>query len=96
TGPVQGVRDQMSSGRVVWVKVNSDPNAAVEILRARPEVAEVALVDGRIKVTLVSHDTDHSIVAEALVKGGARLSELREAEIGLEEVFLRVTKGETQ
>lgn len=96
TGPVQGVRDQMSPGRVVWVKVSSDPEAAVQILRARPEVADVSLADGRIKVTLASHDADHSIVAEALVKGGAKLCELREDEIGLEEVFLRVTKGETQ
>jgi hypothetical protein len=35
-------------------------------------------------------------VAEVLVKGGARLIELREDELGLEEVFLRVTRGETQ
>jgi hypothetical protein len=49
-----------------------------------------------VKVTLASHDTDHSIVADALVRGGARLVELREDELGLEEVFLRVTRGETQ
>jgi hypothetical protein len=36
------------------------------------------------------------VVAEVLVKAGARLLELREDELGLEEVFLRVTKGETQ
>jgi hypothetical protein len=30
------------------------------------------------------------------VRGGAKLLELREDEIGLEEVFLRVTRGETQ
>src|SRR6058998_3394756 len=41
SGPVQGVRDQMSSGRVVWVKVTSDPGRAIEILKARAEVAEV-------------------------------------------------------
>ena len=49
-----------------------------------------------MKLTLARHDTDHSIVAEALVKRGARLVELREDELGLEEVFLRVTRGETQ
>lgn len=96
TGPVQGVRDQMSSGRVVWVRVASDAHQAMELLKARPEVADVELSDGRLKVTLVDHDTDHSSVASALVHGGAKLIELREDEIGLEEVFLRVTKGETQ
>jgi ABC-2 type transport system ATP-binding protein len=96
SGPVQGVRDQMSQGRVVWVRVHSDQIQAVELLKARPEIAEVTMVDGEIKVTLATHDTDHSIVAEVLVHGGAKLLELREDEIGLEEVFMRVTRGETQ
>ena len=47
-------------------------------------------------VTLAGKDVDHSIVADVLVRGGAKLIELREDEIGLEEVFMRVTRGETQ
>jgi ABC-2 type transport system ATP-binding protein len=96
SGPVQGVRDQMSQGRVVWVRVSSDQAAAIEMLKGRPEVKEVAAVDGELKITLASDDADHSIVADVLVRGGARLIELREDEIGLEEVFMRVTRGETQ
>jgi len=34
--------------------------------------------------------------ADILVHGGAKLIELREDEVGLEEVFMRVTRGETQ
>ena len=59
-------------------------------------VAEVSTADGEIKVTLAGQDTDHSVVADVLVHGGAKLIELREDEIGLEEVFMRVTRGETQ
>src|SRR5580658_2437987 len=96
SGPVQGVRDQMSSGLIVWVKVADATDRAIELLKTRPEVAEVALVDGRIKVTMVDHDTDHGFVAETLVRGGLKLVGLQEDELGLEEVFLRVTRGETQ
>ncbi|MCI0743847.1 MAG: ABC transporter ATP-binding protein [Verrucomicrobia subdivision 3 bacterium] len=96
SGPVQGVRDQMATGRVVWVRVKSDQQGGMEILKARSEVTEVAARDGQIRVTLTDHETDHSIVAEALVHGGARVLEVREDELGLEEVFLRVTRGETQ
>ena len=96
SGPVQGVRDQMASGLIVWVKVATETDRAVELLKARPEVAEVAPVDGRIKVTMVNHDTDHSFVADTLVRGGLKLVGLQEDELGLEEVFLRVTRGETQ
>ncbi len=95
-GPVQGVRDQMSAGRIVWVRVTTDAAHAVGLLRARPEVSAAEMVDGRVKVTLVNHDIDHSVVAEVRVHGGARLVELQEDELGLEAVFLRVTRGETQ
>src|SRR6266487_4581477 len=77
-GPVQGVRDQMSTGRVVFVRVSSDQGQAIELLKTRPEVAEVAPIDHAIKVTLASHDTDHSVVADALVRDEAKLIELRE------------------
>ena len=96
SGPVQGVRDQMSSGRIVWVRVSSDQTRALEILKARPEITEALAVDGQLKITLLDHETDQSIIADALVHGGAKLIELHEDELGLEEVFLRVTRGETQ
>jgi ABC-2 type transport system ATP-binding protein len=96
SGPVQGVRDQMSTGRVVWVKVSTDQAQAIELLKTRSEVSAAEAVDGQVKVTLQDHETDHSIVADVLVRGGARLVALREDELGLEEVFLRVTRGETQ
>src|SRR3954471_6861841 len=92
-GPVQGVRDQMSQGRVIWVRVSSDQTQALELLKTRSEISEVAPVDGELKITLANQDIDHSIVADVLVRGGAKLIELREDEIGLEEVFMRVTRG---
>ena len=96
SGPVQGVRDQMGQGKVMWVRVSSDQTQALELLKTRPEITEVAPVDGEIKVTLADPEGDHSIVADVLVRGGARLVELREDEVGLEEVFMRVTRGDTQ
>jgi ABC-2 type transport system ATP-binding protein len=96
SGPVQGVRDQMATGRIVWVRVKTDQDQAIQLLKARSEVTEAVTSDGQIKVTLADHDSDHSIIAETLVQGGARVLEVREDELGLEEVFLRVTRGETQ
>src|SRR6204780_2573064 len=34
SGPVQGVRDQMSSGLIIWVKVAADADRAMELLKA--------------------------------------------------------------
>ncbi len=95
-GPVQGIRDQLAGGRIYWVVVQGDTGRAVEILKTRPEVSEAALVDGQIKITLIDHDVDPAFLAEILVQNGIRLTGLWEDELGLEEVFLRVTRGETQ
>ncbi|HYE31409.1 MAG TPA: ABC transporter ATP-binding protein [Methylomirabilota bacterium] len=95
-GPVQGVRDQMESGQIYWVTVQGDPHKAIELLKGHPEVAAAEQADGQVKVTLASHETDPGFLAETLVRGGVRITGLWENELGLEEVFLRVTKGETQ
>lgn len=96
SGPVKGVRDQIQIGSVLWVRVGGEPAAAIELLRTRPEIADAEEVDGRIRVNLSDPDADSGVVAEVLVRGGIRLLELREDELGLEEVFLHVTRGETQ
>jgi ABC-2 type transport system ATP-binding protein len=96
TGPVQGVRDQMATGRVFWVRVLGDEARAAELLKARSEVSKVEQVEGRLKITLNDHETDPGCIAETLVHGAVKLIGLEEDELGLEEVFLRVTRGETQ
>jgi ABC-2 type transport system ATP-binding protein len=96
SGPVQGVRDQMSSGLVYWVLPEGDPTAAIAVLKAVPNVAEAIAVDGQVKVTFASADVAPSVLPEALVRGGIKFTGLWEDELGLEEVFLRVTRGETQ
>jgi ABC-2 type transport system ATP-binding protein len=58
SGPVQGVRDQLATGRIFWAKIVGDEPRAIELLKARSEVADVALENGRLKVTLRDHDTD--------------------------------------
>lgn len=96
SGSVTGVADQMNEDVSVWVKVATELDAAMKILKARPEVAEAEVVEGRIRLVMAPGLADIGCVASALVEGGARLIELREDALDLEEVFLRVTKGETQ
>jgi ABC-2 type transport system ATP-binding protein len=96
SGPVQGVRDQMSAGLIYWVTVRGESAPAIELLKTCPEITDVTAVDGQIKVTFKSHDVDPTFLPEKLVRGGVKFTGLWEDELGLEEVFLRVTRGETQ
>jgi ABC-2 type transport system ATP-binding protein len=81
----------------LWAKVPPEQHGrAAELLRARPEVREVESLQERLKIVLQNHEIDSCLISEVLVAGGVKLRGLREDEIGLEEVFMRVTKGETQ
>jgi len=95
SGPVQGVRDQMA-GRVFWVKVREGMERAEELLKSHPEVTEIEMVEEQLKVTLKDHESDATFIATVLVHDGLKLEGLREDELGLEEVFMRVTRGDTQ
>jgi ABC-2 type transport system ATP-binding protein len=96
SGPVQGARDQMGTGMVFWVTVREQSAQALDLLKTQPQVAEAAEVEGKIRVTLATGEQDPTFIPELLVKAGLRLTGLWEDEVGLEEVFLRVTRGETQ
>jgi len=96
SGPVQGIRDHSAAGRTIRARVAGESAGALALLQADPRVAEALEENGSIKIMLANPELDGSVVAEILVKGGARLLSLAEAELGLEEVFMRMTRGETQ
>ena len=78
------------------MRTGSPLSTTQELLLARPETKRVEIKDDRLKVFVNDPRTDGGYIAETLVGSGLRLLELREDEIGLEEVFLRVTQGATQ
>jgi len=96
SGPIKGVKSGVTEARAFWVRVAGSAEAAKELLLQRPETQTVETIDGRLKVAVKSLEDDGGFIAETLVGAGLRLLELREDELGLEEVFLRVTKGDTQ
>lgn len=96
SGPVQGARQQIGDQAVHWLRVAAEPDRAAQVLREQPGVVDVEPVEDRIKITLASHDLDPSFIPETIVRHQFRLLEFYEDEVGLEKVFLHVTKGETQ
>lgn len=98
-GPTQGIRGQTENGVGVRVAVADGLDRAMELCRVLPEAIDVAPApdaEGVFVVKLRGESPDISAIASALVAGGIRLTGLREIEIGLEEVFMQVTRGETQ
>ena len=75
-----------------------NPARALELLRERNEVAEAELEESgdRIRVELADSQENAAVIASIIVNGGLQLTALEPEEMNLEDVFLQVTRGETQ
>ena len=62
-------------------------------LRRQPSVAGVRIENERLLVDLES-DLDTSPLVSLLVKGGARVGEVRRGRVSLEDAFLDMMRGE--
>jgi len=84
---------KMAMGGRIEVSVRERAEEAADFLRAHPHVTEVTTEDHRIHVTIDTEAGDYTFLAEYLIQGGFKLSLLREEEVKLEDVFMKVTKG---
>ena len=98
SGPVQGVQDQFTQKQGYRLRVADNPERALELLHERPEIAEAELEQESdyIHVALADGHTNGGVIASIIVNGGLQLTGLEEVEMDLEDVFLQVTRGETQ
>lgn len=96
SGPIRGVRVGSEEVRVYRVRLRDSLDCARLLLLQRPEISNVETVEGTLRVSIIDREADGSLLSSVLVGAGLALQELREEEAGLEEVFLQVTKGETQ
>jgi ABC-2 type transport system ATP-binding protein len=96
SGPVQGAAGPASAGPVYLVRSHSEPEAVARCLQGAEGILEAVPLERQVRVVLASPDADPSVIARTLVHAGLGVLELKPEEVGLEEVFLRVTRGETQ
>lgn len=96
SGPVQGASDLSAGGPAFFVRCQAAPETVLPVLLASPGVVEAAVHGASVRVVLADAGSDPTVLPKAVVDAGMGLLEFRPEEIGLEEVFLRVTRGETQ
>jgi len=100
SGRLDLIRAQLQEGRRLHIHLLSDAAEAEAILRNQPGVGRIEAdpVNGASGVKLdVDFSGDENAVADllaALVSRGTRVVSFSENRTGLEEVFLRLTKGE--
>ncbi|MEK7466316.1 MAG: ABC transporter ATP-binding protein [Planctomycetota bacterium] len=92
-GPVSDALKMAASGLVVEFKVAADPQKALDTAGVIEGVKRVWNEDGLLRAEFDRPDRDISLVPDALVKAGLKVTMFKEAVADLEEAFLSLTKG---
>ena len=94
-GSLEEVRRHATQGRMLRIETLGDPAGAGAILRDQPGVVQVYEVNGgALEVEFVGDDEATAELLKTLLAQGVRVLFFREVTSDLEEVFLRLTKGE--
>jgi ABC-2 type transport system ATP-binding protein len=107
SGRLDDIRAHMQEGRKISIRILSDPENAETTLRGQPGVGEILfpkngngaplLTEGtEIEVNFLGDEEAVANLLEGLISHKVRIASFTETHTGLEEVFLRLTKGEVQ
>lgn len=94
SGPLDEISQQIHQERSLRIKVLSDPAQARSSLGDQPGVGEIYDENGFLEVDFHGDEEAAASLLEKLIQEGIRVSSFAEITSDLEEVFLKLTKGE--
>jgi ABC-2 type transport system ATP-binding protein len=94
SGSLDEIRQQVVEARTLRLRVLSDREQAIKILKGQPGVGEIYPSDGSLEVEFLGGEDSAADLLANLVSAGVRLAAFSEELSDLEEIFLRLTKGE--
>lgn len=95
-GSVDEILKNAKGGRIVIVSVKENAEAAEEVLLANPSVKGIDRSSSTLQVKLDPQCDDTSFIAESLLAAGIRITALKEEELDLEDIFMKITTGAVQ
>jgi ABC-2 type transport system ATP-binding protein len=94
SGSLDEIRQQVVETRTLRLRVLSDREQAIKILKGQTGVGEIYPSDGTLEVEFLGGEDATADLLANLVSAGVRLAAFSEELSDLEEIFLRLTKGE--
>jgi ABC-2 type transport system ATP-binding protein len=94
SGPVGEISQMAQQGRTLRIKTLSEFDAIKSVLQDQPGVGNVYPINGALEVEFSGNDEAIAALLEALIAAGIRLTSFAETSSDLEDIFLRLTKGE--
>jgi ABC-2 type transport system ATP-binding protein len=96
SGPLQAISQEIQDVRTFRIRILSDAAAAEAALRAYPGVENVHPSTSDLEVEFHGDENAAADLLEYLWTRQVRIAGFHEVSTGLEEIFLRLTKGEVQ
>jgi ABC-2 type transport system ATP-binding protein len=93
SGPLDWITRQARTGRQLQIKLLSNSQDAQSLLASQPGVGQINGANGTLEVDFVGDDQSTAALLATLVNAGHQVITFNERSSGLEEVFLRLTRG---
>jgi ABC-2 type transport system ATP-binding protein len=93
SGPLDWITRQAHTGRRLQIKLLSNRENAQILLASQPGVGQINAANGTLEVDFVGDDQSTAALLATLVSAGHQVITFNERNSGLEEVFLRLTRG---
>ncbi len=97
-GEVNSIMDQIKGARHVEIDLRSadDGPRAHDLLISHEHVGEVEIDGNRLLVEVPITCDDVSFINEILLTDGVKITAFKESEVDLEDIFMKITKGQVQ
>lgn len=96
SGRVEDILQKVKGARVVEVTVKDDPGKAKELLVENSTVKSVDVDGNRLRVHIDLSCEDTSFIADKLLQNGIKVTAIKEEELDLEDIFMKITTGAVQ
>ena len=94
SGNLNEIKQIALKQRTLKIKFLSDLEQAGEYIKGYPGVGEIHKNNDHLEIPFVGNDTEIAEFLSSLIKAGIKVTSFSEKSSDLEEIFLRLTKGE--
>jgi len=94
SGNLNEIKQIALKQRTLKIKFLSEIDQAVKLIEGYSGVGEVHIINDHIEISYIGNDSEMAEFLSTLVKAGIKVTSFSENTSDLEEIFLRLTKGE--
>lgn len=93
SGEVEEIMRKVQGGKALNIELEGDCEKAVSLLSGYPQVRSVKQNGDSLTVEFSTDEVDQTTILRILIENGLRVRSFSETRVGLEDIFLRVTRG---